>query len=71
MSTPQILQRLYSLENSSPDFSRSLYCLLKYDDEENYLTTLQGQELARLVDLLDKVHVLPFASVQLTKQTPL
>jgi len=56
MYTPPILQRLYLLDTSSPDFLRHLYCLIRYDEKEEYLTSLRGSELARLVDFLDKVY---------------
>ena len=70
MSTSRILQRLYSLDTSSPDFLRHLYCLIQYDEKEQYLTSLQGSELARLVNFLDKVCAVPSAFYQFTKQTP-
>jgi hypothetical protein len=57
MSTSQVLQRLYSLDASSPDFLRYLYCLIQTDEEEQYLSSLQGLELVRLVDFLDGVSV--------------
>jgi len=56
MSTPWILHRLYTLDTSSLDFSRSLYSLIRHDEKEQYLISLQGPELTRLVDLLDKVR---------------
>ena len=59
MSTPWILRRLYSLDPSSPDFLRQVYSLLRHDGEERYLPSLQEQELARLVDFLDRVRTLP------------
>jgi len=59
MSTSGILHRLYSLDPSSLDFSRHLYCLIRHDEREQYLTTLQGPELARLADFLDEVRTLP------------
>ncbi|KAF9785472.1 kinase-like domain-containing protein [Thelephora terrestris] len=55
MSTSQVLQRLYSLDASSPDFLRYLYCLIQTDEEEQYLSSLQGLELVRLVDFLDGI----------------
>ncbi|KAF9777371.1 kinase-like domain-containing protein [Thelephora terrestris] len=55
MSTAQVLQHLYSLDTSSSDVLRCLYCLLRSDDEEQHLTTLQGSELIRLVDFLDEI----------------
>ena len=70
MSTSLILQRLYPLDASSPDFLRHIYCLIQYDEKEQYLTSLQGSELTRLVDFLDKVHAVPSAFHQFTKQTP-
>ena len=59
MSTPSILHRLYSLDTSSPDLSRHLYCLIRHDEWEHYLSNLQGSELARLVDFLDQVRTHP------------
>ena len=67
--TPKILKHLYSLDNSSPDFSRYLYCLIKTDKEEEYLSGLQGSELTRLVDFLDKVRSLLPASSWPTKRS--
>ena len=55
MSTSQVLQYLYSLDTSSPDFLRCLYCFILDDKGEQYSTNLQGSELARLVDFLDEV----------------
>ncbi|KAF9785448.1 kinase-like domain-containing protein [Thelephora terrestris] len=55
MSTSKVLQRFYSLNTFSPDVSRCLYYLFRSDDEEHYLTTLQGSELTRLVDFLDEL----------------
>ena len=69
MSTPQVLQRLYSLDVSSPDLSRYLYCLIRYDEEEQYLAGLGGSELDRLVDFLDEVRTLPSAFCSVTEQT--
>lgn len=55
MSTPQILQYLYSLDTSSPDFLRYLRCFILDDEGEQYSSNLQGMELTNLVDFLDKV----------------
>ncbi|KAF9777373.1 kinase-like domain-containing protein [Thelephora terrestris] len=55
MSTSKVLQHLYSFNTSSPDFLRCLHYLFRNDDEEQYLTTLQGSELTRLVDFLDEI----------------
>ena len=60
MSVPRILRRLYTLDPSSPDFSRHLYSVARHDDEEKYLSKLQGSELAQLLDLLDKVRAFHF-----------
>jgi len=56
MSTPWILHRLYTLDISSLDFLRSLYSLIRHDEKERYLISLQGPELTRLVDFLNKVR---------------
>ena len=69
VSTSRILQRIYSFDTSPPDFLHHVYYLIQYDEEEQYLTSLQGPELARLVDFLDKVHPVPSAYHQFTKQT--
>jgi len=61
MTTSQVLQHLYSLDTSSPDFLRCLHFLMWNDEEERYLISLQGSELARLVDFLDEVRPLPLA----------
>ena len=58
-NTSRILQRLYPLPTSSPDFLRHLRHLLRYDKEERYLTSLKEPELTRLLDLLDKVRAVP------------
>ena len=57
MDTFQILRHLYSLDTSSPDFSRYLDHLIKSDEEDCYLLNLEGSDLIRLVDFLDKVRV--------------
>ena len=59
MSTFWTLHRLYSLDPSSLDFSRRLRSLIQRDEQDQYLTSLQGPELARLVDFLDEVRALP------------
>jgi hypothetical protein len=69
MSASQVLQRLYSLDTSSPDFLRVLYGLIRHDEDEQYSSSLQGPELARLVDFLDDVRTLPFPSHPVAKQT--
>ena len=60
MATSRVLRDLYSLDTSSPNLSRYLYCLIQHDEKENYLSGLRGSELARLVDFLDEVRILPF-----------
>ena len=70
MSTPQILQRLYSLDTSSPDFLHHICCFIQYDEEEQYLASLQGSELAQLVGFLDKVRPVPSVFHRFTKPTP-
>ena len=69
MATSKILQHLYSLNTSSPDFSRYLHHLIQSDGQDHYLLDLQGSEdLIRLVDFLDKVRVPPSTFLQLTKR---
>ena len=68
MATSRVLQRLYSLDASSPDFLRNLYCLLQYDEKEQYLTSLRGLALTRLVDFLDEVRTLPSSFRSATKR---
>jgi len=58
MSASQILQHLYLLDASSPDISRLVYSLIRRDEEERYLSSLKGLELAQLVDFLDQVRTL-------------
>ena len=58
-NTSRILQHLYSLHTSSPDFIRYLNSLIQSDNEEGYLTSLEEPELTRLLDLLDKVRAAP------------
>lgn len=60
MSVSHILQRLYSLGASSPGISRHVYSLIRRDQEEQYLSSLQGPELVRLVDFLNEVRTLRF-----------
>ena len=61
MSTAWNLHRLYSLGTHSPDFLRRLHSLIRHDEEEWYLCTLQGPELVRLLDFLDRVRAPPSA----------
>ena len=70
MSTSQVLQQLYSIDISSPDFLRYLYYLIRDDDEEQYLTNLQETELTQLVDFLDKVRPSSSASSRPTNRVP-
>jgi len=69
MATLQVLQHLYSLDTSSPDLPRLLDGLIWHDERDQYLSTLHGSELVRLVDFLDKVGALPSAILPGTKQT--
>ena len=63
MATSQVLTHLYSIDTSSLEFSRHLHRLIQHDEEEEYLTTLQGPELLKLVDFLDAVGSLPYQSI--------
>ena len=67
MSTSQLLQHLYSLDTSSPDLSRLIYRLIQRDEEEQYLSSLEGLELARVVDFLDEVRTLLSSLYLVTK----
>ena len=67
MSTPWILHRLYSLDPSSLDFLRNLRSLIRHDEQQKYLISLQGSQLARLVDFLDQVRAIHLAFFPLTK----
>ena len=58
MSAIWNLHCLYSLDPSSPGFLRRLYALIRYDEEERYLSGLHGRELNRLLDFLDRVRTL-------------
>jgi len=68
MSTHWILHRLYSLDPSSLDFLRNLRSLIRHDEQDQSLTSLQGSQLARLVDFLDQVRALHLAFCPLTKR---
>jgi len=70
MSARWVLQHLYSLDPSSVDFLCRLHYLIWCDEKEQYLTSLQGSELAQLTNFIDKVHAVPSAFHQFTKQTP-
>ena len=58
MSAVWNLHCVYALDASSPGFVRRLYSLFRYDEEERYLSHLQGSELTRLLDFLDRVCTL-------------
>ena len=68
MSAIWNLHCLYLLDPSSPDFLRRLYSLFRYDEEERYLSRLQGSELTRLLDFLDRVCTLLSAFRLATKR---
>lgn len=70
MSTAQVLRHLYSLDTSSPDLLRYLYSLIQSDDEDQYLSNLEGSELSRLVEFLDKVRPSPSVSLQREPDSP-
>ena len=53
---------------SSPCFLRRIYSLIRYDEEERCLFGLQGSELARLLDFLDRVCTFLSAFRLATKQ---
>ena len=67
MTTRQVLQHLYPLDTSSPDLPRLLDGLIWHDEREQYLSTLRGSELARLVDFLHGVRALLPAFRPVTK----
>jgi len=70
MSASQVLQRLYLLGASSPDLSRLLYGLIRHDKDEQYSSSLEGAELAQLVDFLDKVRPPTLAPCPVANQIP-
>ena len=47
-----------------------MYGLIRHDEEEQYLSSLRGSELAQLVDFLDEVGTLLSAFRLVTKRTP-
>lgn len=69
MSISQDLQNLYSLDISSPNFTRHLHCLIRDDEKDQYLISLRGSELTQLLDFLDTVRAVILSSHRLTKQT--
>jgi hypothetical protein len=70
MPAYEVLQQLYSLDPSSPDFLRVLYALIRNDEDEQYSSSLGGEELTRLVDFLDNVRLLLCpASFPITNET--
>ena len=70
MSTHWILHCLYSLDPSSPDFSRRLRSLIWHDEREQFLTSLRGPQLARFVYFLDQVRALPSVFCLATNRIP-
>ncbi|KAF9645010.1 kinase-like protein [Thelephora ganbajun] len=70
MTASEVLQHLYLLNTSSPDFLRVLYGLIRYDEDEQYSSTLEGAELTRLVDFLDDVRSFPPVSPPAANQSP-
>ena len=67
MSTPWIFHRLYSLDSPSL-FLRHLYSLIRHDEVEQYLPSLQGPELTWLMDSLDEVRGLHSSFCPVTKR---
>lgn len=56
MPAPEILQQLYSLKTSSPEFLRVLWAFIKNDEDEKFSSGLKGEELTQLIDFLDNVR---------------
>ncbi|KAF9789432.1 hypothetical protein BJ322DRAFT_534163 [Thelephora terrestris] len=57
-SQAQVPQHLYTLEKSSPDFSRSLYgAFIRLGEKGEHSHSLQRSDSARLVDFLDRVCI--------------
>ena len=69
-SASQVIQHLYTLDTSSPDFLRAISNLILHDENEQYTSSIQGPELTRLVDFLDEVCALPSASRRISKRSP-
>ena len=55
MSTSQLLQYLYSINTSSPDFSHLRCGLIRQDEDAKYLSGPSGSDLALLVNFFDDV----------------
>ena len=69
MSPPSspVLQQLYRLDRSPPDFHDKLCNVLYGEEYQQYVPNLKGDDLLWLVDYLDKVrrHVaLPHSPLQ-------
>ena len=66
MSSPNLpaLQQLHRLNGTSPGFHDQLRNILHKEDYQQCVPTLQGNDLAWLVDYLDKVrrHIALFYS---------
>ena len=56
MLTSTALDKLYSLDITSPKFLRGLYAFIRSDEGGKHSAGLNGVELTRLVDFLDKVR---------------
>jgi len=70
MTASEVLEHLYSLDASSPDFLRVLYSLIRHDENEQYTSSLEGAELTRLVDFLDDVRPFLPAFHPVANRTP-
>ena len=64
----QALRQLYSVEPSSPDLLRVLYALIRIDENEQYSSDLEEEELTRLVDFLDNVRIVFLAPRPITNE---
>ena len=68
-STFWTLRDLYLRDPSSLDFLLRLQSLIRRDEEEQYLSSLRGSGLTRLVDFLDELRAVPSAFHQFTKHS--
>lgn len=68
-SNPLVLERLRRLDRSSQTFDDGLADVLRDNEYERWASNLRGEDLAWLIDYLDKVHLPMLLSHSTLKQT--